>query len=175
MKPINLLLVAALAAAFCAPAGATSTSVAPVLNGPAGSYAAAVVAPNLSYIGAPVYRIEVSTPADTPILLLAGQGLLYSVRCTSGSTGAYAIPFDSATASGMTINTRGSALTGGVFSAGLITVASSSQTAQLGNDAGLQLRENPLPFNNGLVGVVHGGVANCYFQARLTTGNNPGP
>ncbi len=174
MKPINLLLAAAFAAAISVSAGATA-SVAPVLNGPSGSYAPAVTAPNLSFIGAPVYRIETSTPTDTPILLLAGQGLLYSIRCSSGSTAAYAVAYDSAVSAGITVETQGKKIAGSVYSAGLVTSTTSAQTVILGNDPGLNYSANPLPFTNGLVGLVHGGVANCYFQARLNTGANPGP
>lgn len=152
-----------------------AASVAPALEGTAGSHVSGTLAQSLVYIGAPVYRIEVSTPADTPVLLLAGQGLLYSVQCSSGLTGSYFLGFDSATASGITIATSGKAITPQVFSGGQIQVLSSSQTVVLTSQSGLNMQDNPAPFNNGLVGIVHGSVANCLIKARLNTGANPGP
>lgn len=156
-------------------AAASGEANAPVLLTPNGSRVDPVAAQNLSYIGAPVYRIETSTPADQAVLLLSGSGLLYGIRCSSGSTGAYAMAFDSASASGITVATIGKAIAGPVYSAGQVSVSGSTQTVILGNDQGLNASADPLPFTNGLVGIAHGSVLNCTFQARLKAGNNPGP
>ena len=172
----NLLLAAALAAASCVPARAAATAaLVPVLQTQGGTYVPAGAASNLSFIGAPTFRVEVSTPVDTPVLLLSGQGLLYGIRCSSGSVGSYMLAFDSATSAGITVATTGKALTAAVYSSGQITVSASSQTVQLGQDLGLYAEAHPYPFTNGLVAIVHQSAANCYIQARSTSGNNPGP
>lgn len=171
----NLLLVAALLAASCAPAFAQTAAVGPILQAQNGARVGPFLAPDLTWIGAPVFRIETSTPADQAVLLLAGQGLLYSIRCTSGSTGAYGMAFDSATTSGITVGTLGKAIGGPAFSSGQIQVSASAQTVNLASAGYFDFTTHPVPFTNGLVGIVHGSVLNCLFQARLTSGNNPGP
>lgn len=154
-------LVSALAAA--------SSNYAPVVKTQAGTFVNNVAAQNLTFVGGNAFRIEVSTPADTPVLLLSGQGLLYGVMCSSGAAGSYAMAFDASSASGITVGTLGSAISPEVVSPG---IASSSISGAPGV---LDLSKHPVPFVNGLVGITHGGTPNCIFQARLSTGDNPGP
>lgn len=162
-------LIIALALAFPAAALADTASVAPVLPTQSGTYVSNVAAQNLTYIGAQTYRIEVSTPADQAILLLSGKGLLYSLVCSSGvANGTYALAFDSASASGITVATAGKAISPQVYTAGQIV------DTTITPNAGYNPADRPQPFANGLVGIVHKGVANCLFQARLAAGNNPG-
>lgn len=164
----NLLIALALALP-CSAHAASSAAVAPVLPTQFGTLVSNVAAQNLTYIGAQSYRIEVSTPADQAILLLSGQGLLYSMVCSSGvANGTYAMAFDSASASGITVATAGKAISPQVYTSGQIV--DTTITPNMGYDAS----SKPQPFANGLVGIVHKGVANCLFQARLTAGNNPG-
>lgn len=164
----NLLRALALAAALAGRASATaSTAVVPVLQTPNGSYVSAVAAPNLSFIGAAVYRVEVSTPVDTPVLLLAGQGVLYGIHCGSGTASGYELTFDSATSAGITVATTGKALHAPLYSPG--------QTSGSVNVGLLDFTSNPVQFTNGIVAITHGSALNCYLRARLTTGANPGP
>ena len=122
---------------------------------------------NLLFIGAPVYRVEVSTPTDTPILLLAGAGILYGTHCSSGTTSGYGVAFDSATTSGITYTTAGKALDIPVFSTGLTESATLTGVLDEGS--------SPVQFTNGLVFLTHGVAVNCYIKARAIGGANPGP
>lgn len=160
----NLLIALALALPCSAHAAA---SVAPVLDTPAGSRVSASAAANLSFIGAKVYRIEVSTPVDTPILVLSGAGQLYGVQCGSGTSSGYELTLDSASASGITVASLGKALHAPVYSPGQASGAST-----VGH---LDLSGAPAQFDNGLVLITHGAALNCYVRARLNTGANPGP
>jgi hypothetical protein len=170
MKKLIIALSLALpSAALAAPA------VAPILNTQAGTYVAPVAAQNLALIGVNIFRVEVSTPVDTPVLLLAGQGLLYGIQCSSGSVGSYGIAFDSATSSGIVIGTAGKAITSQVLSSGQVTVSASTQTVLLPDQRGLYLADLPVQFTNGLVFITHGSATNCIIKARSNTGNNPGP
>lgn len=160
----NLLIALVLALPSAAHATATA-AVAPVLNSPSGSYVSASQAPNLAYIGAPVYRVEVAV--DTPVLLVAGAGMLYGVQCGSGTSSGYEITYDSAVTSGITVATTGKALHAPVYSPGLASAAS--------NVGLLDLSVAPAAFSNGLVALTHGAAVSCYIRARLNTGANPGP
>jgi hypothetical protein len=110
------------------------------------------------------YRVEVSTPTDTPILLVSGAGTLYAVFCSSGATTSYALGFDLASATGVTVATLGSAITPQVFSSG--------QTASSVPNSGWKAQtEGPVQFINGLVGITHGGTINCLFEVGPPSGS----
>ena len=115
---------------------------------------------NPSFVGAGVYRVEVSTPTDTPVLLISGQGVLYGIDCSSGTTSGFSIAFDSASTSGITFTTTGKAISPSVFSNG--------NAASGVPNAGWDTHGAPAQFNNGLVALTHGVAINCLFRARLT-------
>jgi hypothetical protein len=111
-----------------------------------------------------VYRVEVSTPTDTPILLVSGAGTLYAVQCSSGATTSYSLAFDLSSATSVTIATLGSALTTQAFSSG--------QTASSVPNAGWKAQTGaPAQFINGLVGITHGGTINCLFYVGPPSGS----
>lgn len=160
-------LLIALALALPGAAHAVTAAVVPTLDTPSGSRVNAVAATSLVFLGAQVYRLEVSTPADTPVLLLAGAGQLYSVNCGSGTSSGYMLSFDSATSAGITVATLGKSLHAPLYSPG--------QASATTNNGRLDLAAAPAQFANGLVAITHGAALNCYIEARLNTGVNPGP
>jgi hypothetical protein len=115
--------------------------------------------------GVSTYRIEVSTPVDTPILLLSGDGALYSIDCSSGATSSYTIAFDSAATTGITVLTAGKAITPQVYSSGTSFVANTKWSAGSGTEA--------ITFYNGLVALTHGGVINCLYRVGPNGGSYP--
>jgi hypothetical protein len=115
--------------------------------------------------GVTTYRVEVSTPVDTPILLVAGNGALYGVDCSSGVTSSYGMAFDSATASGVTVTTTGKAITPPVYSNGTSFVAATKWTPGNGQDS--------VTFFNGLVALTHGATINCLFRVGPNNGSYP--
>jgi hypothetical protein len=115
--------------------------------------------------GETTYRVETSTPTDTPILLLSGAGVLYGVDCSSGATTSYAMAFDSAASAGITVTTLGKAITPQVYSAGTSFVANAGWRAGYGNES--------VAFFNGLVALTHGGTINCLFRVGPSNGSYP--
>lgn len=108
---------------------------------------------NLIYYGASSYYVEASTAADVPVLLVAGSGYYYGTDCSSGTAGDYGMAFDSASSSGITVATKGKALSPAVFTA-------TSNVTQYVPPGGSRR------FVNGLVGIKHGSAgANCVFTA----------
>jgi hypothetical protein len=145
-------------------------AIAFVCTVPRGAHAATASPPNIpnggqhtnpSFIGAGVYRIEVSTPVDTAVLLASGQGVLYGIDCSSGTTSGFAIAYDSATSSGITFTSTGKAISPSVFSNG--------NSASNVTTAGWDTHGVPVQFNNGLVALTHGVAVNCLLKARLTS------
>lgn len=110
------------------------------------------------------YRIEVSTPTDTPILMVTGPGTLFQVDCSSGATTSWSLGFDSASISGITINTAGKAITPQVFSSG-------QTAASVPNSGWKTVAEAPAQFLNGLVVITHGGAINCQYRVGPPSGS----
>ena len=123
---------------------------------------------NTDFIGASVYRIENSTPTATPVLLVTGSGIVYGVDASSGVSGDFCQAADSASVSGLTLNTVGKWVTPQVFSATAVTQCTSGAICGSWNP------RVPRRFENGLVGWKQGSGA-CYFVVRKDIGTNPGP
>ena len=124
---------------------------------------------NVDFIGSPVYRVESSTPTDTPVLLVSGSGFIYSITASSGSATNYCLAMDSATSSGITTETQGKAISPQVWAAVSATGCTTNGTCGIWTPAA------PVRFENGLVGIKVGANADCLFIVRKDTGVNPGP
>lgn len=121
----------------------------------------------LDYIGSQVYRIQVSTPVNTPVVLVVGGGQLYGAVCSSGSTSGYLVVYDSASAIGFSTATpTGNELINEFYSIGQAapTVANAGQ---------LDFNRSPEQFSNGLVAMTVGQAIDCYIRARLRGAANP--
>src|SRR5579864_3113259 len=115
-----------------------------------------------AHAGTTVYRVEVSTPTDTPILLQTGPGVLYGVDCSSGTSTAFAIAYDASSTSGITFTTTGKAITPSIFS--------NANTASSVPNAGWNQRLGPPEFYSGLVALTHGSAINCLFRVGPNNG-----
>lgn len=117
---------------------------------------------SMAFYGSDLYYVGASTSADVAILLFSGSGQFYGMVCSSGTAGDYLIPFDSASASGVTVATQGKAL-----GPALLTSANGSTSCTAQQVCG---QFTPAPGNarihNGLVAVKHGtGNPNCIIYA----------
>lgn len=122
----------------------------------------------LDYYGSSSYFVEASTPTDTAVLLASGSGYFYGADCSSGTLGDFGMLFDSNTASGITINTKGKALTPAVFT-GVVAASTTANTYFGAGNFGKYLPPGGAKrFTKGLVGIKHGSSnANCQFEALL--------
>ena len=111
--------------------------------------------------------LQYARSPSPPILLTAGQGAIYGVDCSSGTTTSYAMLFDSATSSGITIATLGKALTPQIFSSG--------QTAANVPDSGWRpgTGSTAIAYNNGIVIITHGSAINCLVRTGPLQGSTP--
>lgn len=156
----RIAIAAALAAVLIAPIRAHAAEGEPLHapNTPTAQFLG-----NPSFFGPSTYEMETSTPTDTPVLLVSGPGYLYGIQCSSGAAADYAIAYDSASSSGITIATRGKAITASVMSPGL-TATGGTNGGNIGN-ASFNSGGFPKRFKLGLVGITHGTGPNCFFDA----------
>jgi hypothetical protein len=119
-------------------------------------------AQNYEFLGATTYRVESSTPTDQAILLFSGAGVLIGVECSSGTAHDYAIAMDSGSASGLTIETKGKAV-----SPAVVTSANLNDECT-GANCGAYWPRVPKRVANGLAFIKHGNavITSCIVTAR---------
>ena len=117
--------------------------------------------PNLEFYGANTYRIDASTPTDTPVEFFTGTGYLYGIACSSGTSGDFALAFDTTSSLGITYATTGKALGPAVLSSvNGVATCTAGQVCGQWTPAGGALR-----ITLGLAAIKHGsGGSNDFCQ-----------
>jgi len=118
----------------------------------------------LTFYGATPMRILKSASAQ---LLVTGEGLLDAICPLGGVSGQYSLAFDSASASGITVNSELKAISRNAF----VRLDSAADTG----DGGCWIPKwGPVRFVNGLVGIQSTATHSTLFYVHASSGGNPG-
>lgn len=131
------------------------------------------------FIGAPTFLIENST---SPVLLMSGPGLAFQVDASSGNSAgsntSFCLGFDSATASGITQNTRGHGATPRVYTDTYQVTTSTFQavttTFIAPSHLGKWTADKGAYYANGFVGLSTDANTTCSFRLTSITALQPG-